>query len=228
MDGTSDEEWVDDDNDDEITDNFVEGVNTEETILDNIQQKIADVIDKIREIVNKIKSSSILTAFIEKKRLIFNSRVKQRKKIKRHLAIDVRTRWNSTYKMLCTVNMYRDIINDLFKSKGSFGFTAKQRLNFTRIELSTDQWDLLKLLIGLLQPFYSATKVLSNTKYPTVGSALYIIKGLEEYLERKDGDLMLNALKLKMLIKFQYYTTDDVEQFNTLKVSDNLFQSICF
>ena len=187
--------------DEETTDNFAEGVNTEETLLDYIPQMVKDVIDKTREIVNTIKASSILTSFIERRRLNFNACLKKQKKIKRRLIINVRTRWNSTYKMLYTVSIYRDFINDLFKSKGSLGLTARQRRKLTRVELSSDQWDLLNMIISLLHPFYSATKVLSNTKYPTIGSALYLMKSLEEYLNVEDNNEFLNALKSIVLDK---------------------------
>ncbi|CAF5000630.1 unnamed protein product [Rotaria sp. Silwood1] len=220
-DAATDEEWTDeeDDNHEEIVDNFVEGINMDETSLDYIPQMIKDVIDKTREIINTIKGSSILTSFIEKKRLHFNARVKKQKKIKRRLIIDVKTRWNSTYKMLHTINLYRNLINDLFKSKGTLGLSVKLRRKLTRVELSTDEWDILNLIISLLYPFYSATKVLSNTKYPTVGSALYLMKGLEEHLTKEDNNELLNNLKKIILNKFRQYIIDDVEQFNTLKVS---------
>ncbi|CAF4893879.1 unnamed protein product, partial [Rotaria sp. Silwood2] len=86
------------------------------------------------------------------------------------------------------------------------------------LELTTDQWDLIKLLIALLEPFYSATKALSTTQHPTIGSALYLIRRLEEYLEKFEDNLILNALKAKVLVKFQYYMFDDTDQFNTLKM----------
>ncbi|CAF3627229.1 unnamed protein product [Rotaria sp. Silwood1] len=218
-DAATDEEWTDeeDDNHEEIVDNFVEGINMDETSLDYIPQMIKDVIDKTREIINTIKGSSILTSFIEKKRLHFNARVKKQKKIKRRLIIDVKTRWNSTYKMLHTINLYRNLINDLFKSKGTLGLSVKLRRKLTRVELSTDEWDILNLIISLLYPFYSATKVLSNTKYPTVGSALYLMKGLEEHLTKEDNNELLNNLKKIIFNKFGQYIIDDVEQFNTLK-----------
>ena len=72
----------------------------------------------------------------------------------------------------------------MFKCKANIDITSKQRKKLARIELTTDQWDLVKLLITLLEPFYSATKALSTTKYSTIGSALYLIRSLQEYLEK--------------------------------------------
>lgn len=116
--------------------------------------------------------------------------------------------------------LYRDIINDTFKSKGILGLTTKQRQKLGSIELSTDQYDLLNTLVTLLEPFYSATKLLSNKKYPTIGTALYLIRQLEEYLEKEEDNPVLNVLKSKVLIKFRDYMYNDAEQFNTLKVSN--------
>ncbi|CAF2243864.1 unnamed protein product, partial [Rotaria magnacalcarata] len=165
-DAITDEECsIDEDHDQETTDNFVDGVNIEEVVLDDLQQK--------------------------------SSRSPKNKKVKRRLCIDIRTRWNSTYKMLFTMNLYRDIINDLFKLKGSLGLTAKQRRKLTRIELSTDQWDL---------------------RYPTIGSALYIIRSLEDHLQKDENNAVLNSLKSIVLTEFQKYMFDDIDQFNTLKL----------
>ncbi|CAM4794593.1 unnamed protein product [Rotaria magnacalcarata] len=219
-DSISDEEdWVnEEDDDDEITDNFIEGVNTEEIALNDIQQKVREVIDIARAIVTTTKRTSILSTFIEKKRIHVNLSLSKRKKIKRTLSSDVKTRWNSTFKMLTSMQIYRDIINDMFKSKGSLGLTLKQRLKLTSIELSTDQWDLLELIISILEPFYSATKVLSNRSYPTIGSALYIIRGLEEHLQKEENNPLLNSLKTLVFIKFRHYMFGDTDQFNTFKL----------
>jgi hypothetical protein len=222
---TSDDEWNDeDDEEEETTDHFIEGVNDNEVSLDQISETVNDLIEKIREIVTMIKSSSVFTSFMERIRLTFNARAKKHEKINRRLIVDVKSRWNSTYKMIYTFNMYRDFINDLFKSKGSLGLNRKQKCRFTRLELSVDQWDILQSIIELLHPFYSATKVLSDTKYPTVGSALYLLKDLEEYLSKADNNQTMSALKQLVLKKLQYYITDDVEQFRVLKVSHRMLE----
>jgi hypothetical protein len=195
-------------------------------LLDDLQKQVKKVVDITREIVTTTKRTTILSTFIEKKRINYNLKVSKEKRIRRRLSNDVKTRWNSSFRMLSTVDLYRDIITDMFKFKGYIDITNKQRKKLTRIELTTDQWDLLKLLIALLKPFYSATKVLSNTKYLTIGAALFLIRSLEEHLEKLENNLTLNALKAKVLVKFRYYMFDDIDQFNTLKVSRALFQII--
>ncbi|CAF4737048.1 unnamed protein product, partial [Rotaria sp. Silwood2] len=219
-------EWVDLDHDEEIVDNFIEGVNTEEILLDDLQKQGKKVIDITRKTVNTTKQTSTLSAFVEKQRINYNLKVSKDKRIRRRLSKDVKTRWNSSFKMLSMIDLYRDIITDMFKCKGNIGITSKQRKKLAHLELTTDQWDLIKLLIALLEPFYSATKALSTIKYPTNGSALYLIRSLEEYLEKFEDNLTLNALKVKVLVKFQYYMFDDTDQFNALKVSKTLFKHV--
>ena len=125
--------------------------------------------------------------------------------------------------MLSTLNLHRDIITDMFKCKANIDITSKQRKKLAPIELTTDQWDLVKLLITLLEPLYSATKALSTTKYPTIGAALYLIRSLWEYLEKLENNSTLNALKANELEEFQYYIFDDTGQFSNLKVYRALF-----
>ena len=190
------------------------------------KSKLKKVIDATREIVNMTKRTLILLAFVEKQRINYNLKASKDKRIRRRLSNDVKTRWNSSFKMLSTIHLYQDIITDMFKCKGNIGITITQRKRLARIELTSDQWDLIKLLITLLEPFYSTTKALSTTKYPTIGSALYLIRSLEEYLEKLENNSTFNALKAKVLEKFQYYMFDDADQFNTLKVDGTLLGSI--
>lgn len=217
---SSDGESIDEEEqEEEVKDNFIQGVHVTEVTLDVDEQKINDVITNCRKIVAMVKKSSILTSFIEKKRTKFNIRVKRRAdKIKRKLMLDVRTRWNSTFLMLNTLKVYRDILMDMFKSKTTIHLTATQRRKLNDLELTSDMWDIIDDVISLLRPFYSATKVLSTTKYPTMGSTLYIVRALEQYLESHEPNRFLNQLKFKMLKMLREYVHDDFDQWSTLKV----------
>ncbi|CAF4251641.1 unnamed protein product, partial [Rotaria magnacalcarata] len=97
------------------------------------------------------------------------------------------------------VNIEEVVLDDL-QQKRSLGLTAKQRRKLTRIELSTDQWDLRVMVIALLEPFYSATKV------------------LKDHLQKDENNAVLNSLKSIVLTEFQKYMFDDIDQFNTLKL----------
>jgi hypothetical protein len=76
-----------------------------------------------RQLVDMIKDSSILSSFLKKIKDEYNHHNDD--KVKRLLILDVRTRWNSTYKMLETFNMNRIIINELFQNKANIDITKK-------------------------------------------------------------------------------------------------------
>lgn len=219
-----DQEWIDDDEEEEFEDNFTSGVDVTEKSLDVDEDKVMNAITVCRKIVHTIKKSSILSSFIEKKRTIFNHRTRRTRKIKRKLSSDVRTRWNSTYLMLNTVKLYRDILSDMFKSKTTIHLTSAQRKKVTRLELTSDMWDILSSILDVLRPFYSATKVLSGTRYPTMGATLYIVRTLEQYLETQESDQLLNNLKMKILKSFRDYIFHDQDQWNALKVRHSIHQ----
>ncbi|CAF4732068.1 unnamed protein product, partial [Rotaria sp. Silwood2] len=65
-------EWVDLDHDEKIVDNFIQGVSTEEILLDDLQKQITKVIDITRNIVNTTKQTSTLSAFVEKQRINYS------------------------------------------------------------------------------------------------------------------------------------------------------------
>ncbi|CAF2018095.1 unnamed protein product [Rotaria magnacalcarata] len=71
------DDWVNDDDDDEITDNFVEGVNTEEMILYDFQHKVREVIDFVRAIVTTTNRTSLLSTLIKKKTIIYEQNSQQ-------------------------------------------------------------------------------------------------------------------------------------------------------
>lgn len=118
-----------------------------------------------RKILVMVKKSPILASFIDKRR--------RAEKIKRKLILDVCTQCNSTFFMLNTFKVYRCILMDVFKSKTKIHLTATERRKLNAVGLTSDMWDIIDDIILLLRLFYSAAKVLSTTKYPTIGSALY-------------------------------------------------------
>lgn len=77
-----------------------------------------------RQLLSMIKDWSILFAFIDEKKKEFNRMNDE--KIRHKLNLDVRSRWNSTYKMLVTLNMHRPMINQLFQEKTVIDITKKQ------------------------------------------------------------------------------------------------------
>ena len=103
----------------------------------------------------------------------------KRKKIKRSLILDVRTRWNSTYKMIKLLFMYRFMITELFQNKTNIYLTKKHHQHLSSLEFTSDCWYMIELLIKILKPLYAATKVMSGSDYPTIGITFYAMRRIE-------------------------------------------------
>ncbi|CAF4387615.1 unnamed protein product [Rotaria sp. Silwood2] len=73
-----------------------------------------------RQLIDIIKDFLILSSFIKKKKHEYNQY--NDSKIKSSLFLDVHNRWNSTYKMLHTLNMHRPLITELFQNKTTTTF----------------------------------------------------------------------------------------------------------
>ena len=167
-----------------------------------------------------IKSCSILSSFLNKIKEEYNQKNKT-SQIKRSLIIDVRTRWNSTFKMLETLNMHRILINELFQNKTNLNITKKQQQKLTSYEFTSDCWHTIEMLIKVLKPSYRGTKALSGTEYPTIGVALYVLRRLDkEFLSviRSTDDPLLNNMKKCLLNKMIYYNLDDLTQTKIIQV----------
>ncbi|CAF1564257.1 unnamed protein product, partial [Adineta ricciae] len=134
--------------------------------------------------------------------------------------IDVRTRWNSTYKMLETLNMHRGVINELFQNKTNLNMTKQQLQRLSSYEFSSDCWHTVEMLIKVLKPFYRGTKVLSGTEYSTIGVAFYVYRRLEkEFLSvyRPTDDPLLINMKRCLLKKMIYYDLQDSLQSKVIQ-----------
>lgn len=168
-----------------------------------------------------IKGSSILSSFIQKIKHEYNRN--NDKPIKRSLILDVRTRWNSTYKMLDTMKIYQPIVNELFRNKANLGITKKQQQRLASLEFTSDCWHIIELLIKVLQPFYAATKAISVSDYPSIGIILFIFRRLDkDFLSKSTptDDPLFNNMKECLLNKMNYYNTmQDPSQTKTILVS---------
>ncbi|CAF1161413.1 unnamed protein product [Didymodactylos carnosus] len=128
-------------NDDDIEDSFIEGVveNIHDLSVDYCQQTVEDVLSKCRTLIKVIKKGAILTAFAEE------------------------NRWNPTYYILETLNIYHEILHALFSSKYKFDITKKQREKLADCELNSDCWVTIESLLVILKPFDMGTKLISGS-----------------------------------------------------------------
>jgi hypothetical protein len=179
-----------------------------------------------------IKYSSILSSFVQKIKHQYNEQKDEKEKIKRSLTLDVRTRWNSTYKMLKTLFMYRFIVIELFQKKTNIDLTKKQHQHLSSLEFTSGCWYIIELLIKILKPFYAATKVMSGSDYPTIGITFYAIRRIEkDFLSiiKPNEDPLLMNMKTCLLNKMHYYNMiQDPLQAKTIMVSYFLQQKHVF
>ncbi|CAB4484925.1 unnamed protein product [Rhizophagus irregularis] len=90
---------------------------------------------------------------------------------------DVETRWSSTYiawERLIALKPYIDIvISSLNVSKDNNAKEDAKRLN--KINLTNNEWDIIRDLLEILGPFAELTEILEGTKYATMS---YIYPGI--------------------------------------------------
>jgi len=167
-----------------------------------------------------IKNTTILNEYLKK--IKFNYNRKNEDKIQRSLALDIRTRWNSTYKMLDGLYDHRMLIMDLFQNKSNIKLTKQQLKNLNCLEFTSDCWFILELLIKVLRPFYTATKAISGSEYPSVGLTVFVLRRIESdflSVSKPTDPPLLIHMKECLLNKFIYYNMiKDPSQAKTISV----------
>ncbi len=210
----SDEELLSSDIvDDEIMDNWTEDVyELDDDKIIHDQDMIICLIKKCRGLVLMIKRSTNMTLFFDTERKKLN--------IKRNLCYDVKSRWNSTYSMIDSFLVLREIIEKLFNHKHNLHLKPNQFKKLTGFELTVDDWIMLSALHLVLKPFFHATKAMSGHQYPSIGLAFYLLVRLKTFLQQQDKkeNIMIKSLKQLLLSQFIYYFESDHEQIQLLKV----------
>ncbi|KAG6433188.1 hypothetical protein SASPL_104796 [Salvia splendens] len=112
------------------------------------------------------------------------------------LCLDVPTRWNSTYLMLCSGIKYRHV----------FDMLQFEDLNCTQCP-TEEEWVRGEVMCRFLKPFYNITTLISGSTFPT--SNLYfmeiwkiasLLNKMSEYQDAVD-----KSMALKMKLKFDKY-----------------------
>jgi hAT family protein len=110
---------------------------------------------------------------------------------------DVETRWSSTYiawERLITLKPFIDIvISSLNASKDQNSKEDARRL--TKINLTNDEWDVIRDLLEILGPFAELTETLEGTKYATMS---YIYPGIAKLKKRFCPTIELNNNNLNL------------------------------
>ncbi|CAF2116919.1 unnamed protein product [Rotaria magnacalcarata] len=211
-DSNDEEESLLDNNDEEFVDDWTTNVIQSDFDIACEQNMIIIVIKKCRGLVSMIKRSTIITLYFDTERKQAN--------IKRNLCYDVKSRWNSTFSMIDSFLVLRQLIQKLFSYKHQLTIQPKQVKKLADYELTSDDWNVLLVLHSILKPFYHATKVMSGRQYPSIGLAFYLLTRLKNFLQQNDRkeSSMEKRLKQLLLKQLLHYFESDDEQMELLKL----------
>ena len=140
-------------------------------------KKIAGLLSVVRSIVRFSRKSNIIQ--IKLKELI-----KKYSLEKVNFIIDFHVRWNSSFLMIKRFRKLKEVVQNLTNSaiEDIDGLTKPQHRKLQSWSLNVSEWETLEMLEKTLSPFFSATKLLSGRKYPTLPLNLYVYKNLKHFL----------------------------------------------
>ena len=138
----------------------------------------------------------------------------------RTLRMDVRTRWNSTLKMVDSYLALKETVCRFVDERKSLGLRSRQVQKLDHLELNSNEWSLMKILGQLLKPFDFATELLSAQYYPTIGLYLFVVHRNKLFFDDTDTDNELQRQVKKLLLNStMHYIDNEEEQMRILQVT---------
>ncbi|GJW51054.1 zinc finger BED domain-containing protein RICESLEEPER 2-like protein [Tanacetum coccineum] len=174
----------------------------------NIDRKISTVtVDNcttndamIRDLLDKLRDSVSYWTLTPK-------RVEKFEEAARHLdipslrtlALDCKTRWNSTYLMLEVAIIYKDVFRRLKQRDARYKSVPTER-----------DWHLASNICKKLKLFYNVTLMFSGTKYPTMNTFFTSICDIRYELNKwkHEEDEVIRDMAEQMILKFDKYWSD--------------------
>ncbi|KAL1300658.1 hypothetical protein AAHE18_18G197700 [Arachis hypogaea] len=118
---------------------------------------VKDGLSIVKESIEKIRSSVLYWTATQKRNETFVSWcAKTTIPFTKKLVLDCPTRWNSTYLMLETALLYRDVFPRLRQKEPQY-----------KIVPSNEEWELAKEICDRLKLFYDVTQLFSSSKFST-------------------------------------------------------------
>lgn len=177
------------------------------------KQEVCSLLKKCRLFICVTKKSITLSTY-------FNQ-LRKKSDVKRNVASDCVTRWNSTYHMITSFLATKAIIIKFFDDKYVLNLRRELTAKLISMELSDRDWNLLTHLGKVLERFSLATEILLGRTYPTIGLFYYSVHYLHHFLKKKDYHHEVNTLKEMLRNKLHSYFYADEEQLMLLKVSSS-------
>jgi hypothetical protein len=158
---------------------------------------VRDGLDVIKVSIEKIRDSVAYWTASPKREEKFEETVRQMKvTCTKKLGLDCATRWNSTFLMLQTALLYKDVFNRLSKREAQYKSLPLEH-----------EWEFAKDVCEKLKIFYKVTELFSGTKYPTTNqcfpSLCEIRLALRDWLHSENA--MIKEMAKKMVEKYDKY-----------------------
>ena len=183
------------------------------------QDSIGKVMSCCRSFIRLVNRSSILREQV--------NRLKKEFGIKRGIQLDCRSRWNSSHRLIETMQMYKRIINRLNSEKYDMRLTNIQTKKLSSIELDKSDWTLIESIEYVLRPFIEATKLVGGRYYSTIGMSFFPVVQIRDFLEDTSSMATNHSkgrprLKDLLLHQIEKYFLKDEDQWALMKVRSSL------
>ncbi|CAF4825681.1 unnamed protein product [Rotaria sp. Silwood1] len=180
------------------------------------QKLILQVLKKCRAIAKILKKSSLISRFVRKEQDSMKS--------KKNISNDCPSRWNSTFNLIDAIIDLKHVIIKLFTDKWSLNLRKDQVSKLAKIELTSENWDLLSALHFVLRPFFLATKMMSGKEYATIGLSYYAIHEIKCFCAKEDKcseqSKTFKRLLADKLTKYFYSNSEQIHHLQRLAYFD--------
>ncbi|CAF1207762.1 unnamed protein product [Rotaria sordida] len=184
--------------------------------LTQAQKLILQVVKKCRAIAKILKKSSLISRFVRKEQDSMKS--------KKNISNDCPSRWNSTFNLIDAIIELKHVIIKLFTDKWSLNLRKDQVSKLAKIELTSENWDLLSALHFVLKPFFLATKMMSGKEYATIGLSYYAIHEIKSFCAKEEKcteqSKTFKRLLVEKLNKYFYSNSEQIHHLQRLAYFD--------
>lgn len=201
----------DDDSESESDSTNEPAATTNDKDLPDFLLKCYNILARIRSTVKFVRNNSLVQNYVRAQRSIAPNSISPSEK---EVVLDLRIRWNSSYRMLDRFLSHKDIIKTIVSSPEKIdGISKEQTTKLKTFVFTHDEWDLVYHLHQILEPFVIATTVLSGRRYPTIGLSMLVCRNLASFLQQNsDDDGISSRLKKSLSFHFNYYLNGKVEE----------------